>query len=159
MNTFVIDASIAVKWVVEEDGTAEALALRQSSKMIAPQLLVAECANILWKKVRRGDLTEEQARGIAHLVAVAPLEVGAMFFVERCKLSSHWIRTNTVYRWASIGSYVHETCAVYNYRRGSYDPGGSGSYPRCAAPCGSCSRADEGEGDSRWCAVRSLSCI
>jgi len=25
VNTFVIDASIAVKWVVEEDGTAEAL--------------------------------------------------------------------------------------------------------------------------------------
>ena len=36
MNTFVIDASIAVKWVVEEDGTAEALALRQRSKLIAP---------------------------------------------------------------------------------------------------------------------------
>ena len=47
MNTFVIDASIAVKWVVEEDDTAEALALRRTSKLIAPQLLVAECANIL----------------------------------------------------------------------------------------------------------------
>ena len=58
MNTFVIDASIAVKWVVEEDGTAEALALRQRNKLIAPQLLVAECANILWKKVQREELFE-----------------------------------------------------------------------------------------------------
>jgi predicted nucleic acid-binding protein len=34
-----------------------------------------EVGNILWKKVRRGDLTEEQARGIGHLVVVAPLAV------------------------------------------------------------------------------------
>ena len=50
MNTLVIDASIAVKWVVEEDGTTEALALRQKAKLIAPELLVAECANILVEK-------------------------------------------------------------------------------------------------------------
>jgi predicted nucleic acid-binding protein len=41
VNTFVIDASIAVKWVVEEDGTAEALSLRQRSKLIAPWSLSA----------------------------------------------------------------------------------------------------------------------
>jgi predicted nucleic acid-binding protein len=29
VNALVIDASIAVKWVVEEDGTAEALSLRR----------------------------------------------------------------------------------------------------------------------------------
>ncbi len=46
-NTFVIDASIAVKWVVEGKGTAEALVLRQKAKLIAPELLAAECANIL----------------------------------------------------------------------------------------------------------------
>ena len=33
MNTLVIDASIAVKWVVEEDGTTDALALRQKAKL------------------------------------------------------------------------------------------------------------------------------
>jgi hypothetical protein len=32
VNTLVIDASIAVKWVVEENGTAEALVLRQKAK-------------------------------------------------------------------------------------------------------------------------------
>jgi plasmid stability protein len=52
VNTLVIDASIAIKWMVEEDGTREALALREQAKLIAPELLVAECANILWKKCR-----------------------------------------------------------------------------------------------------------
>jgi predicted nucleic acid-binding protein len=45
VNTLVIDASIAIKWVVEEDGTAEALLLWQKAKLIAPDLMVAECAN------------------------------------------------------------------------------------------------------------------
>ena len=50
MNPLIIDASIAIKWVVKEDGTSEALVLRQKAKLIAPDLLVAECANIFWKK-------------------------------------------------------------------------------------------------------------
>jgi predicted nucleic acid-binding protein len=50
MKELVIDASVAVKWVVEEPGTQEALLLRQH-RLLAPDLLVAECANILWKKV------------------------------------------------------------------------------------------------------------
>ena len=58
MNTLVIDASIAVKWVVEEDGTAEALVLRQKAKLTAPDLIIPECANILWKKVRRNAETD-----------------------------------------------------------------------------------------------------
>ena len=61
MNTFVIDASIAVKWVVEEHYTPEALALYQRAKLIAPELLVAECANILWKKVQRQELSKPEA--------------------------------------------------------------------------------------------------
>jgi len=56
VNTLVIDASVAVKWVVEENGTPEVLALRQRARLIAPELLVAECANIFWKKVRRNEL-------------------------------------------------------------------------------------------------------
>ena len=42
MNTLVIDASIAVKWVVEEEGTEEALILRRRAKLVAPELLTAE---------------------------------------------------------------------------------------------------------------------
>jgi predicted nucleic acid-binding protein len=75
VNTLVIDASIAVKWVVEEDGTAEALALRQRAKLIAPELLVAECANILWKKVQRDELLKEEALLAARLLQGAEIEL------------------------------------------------------------------------------------
>lgn len=81
MRTLVIDASIAVKWVVEEDGTREALALRRGGKLIAPELLTAECANILWKKVQRDELTRDEALLAARLLQAAEIE-----FLPTCHL-------------------------------------------------------------------------
>ena len=75
MNTLVIDASIAIKWVVEEAGTPESLALRQQAKLIAPELLVAECANILWKKVQRAELSKDEALFAARLLQASEIEL------------------------------------------------------------------------------------
>ena len=75
MNALVIDASIAVKWGVDEQGTPEALVLRQKAKLIAPELLVAECANILWKKVQRNELSKEEALLAARLLQGAEIEL------------------------------------------------------------------------------------
>ncbi len=75
MNPLVIDASIAVKWVVDEDGTPQALKLRQRTRLIAPELLVAECASILWKKVRRDELSIEEALLAARLLQAAEIEL------------------------------------------------------------------------------------
>ena len=72
-----VDASVAIKWVVEEGGTAEALALR-SHRLCAPDLLVAECANILWKKVRRGELEEAEAMLAARLLERCDVELMPM---------------------------------------------------------------------------------
>lgn len=70
--THVIDASVAIKWVVQEPGTHEALALRHA-RLIAPDLLIAECANILWKKVRRQELLPSEAVWAARLLARADI--------------------------------------------------------------------------------------
>lgn len=75
MSRLVIDASVAVKWVVEEEGTAEALRLLQSEALSAPDLLIAECANILWKKVKRGELDEREAGLAARLIQRADIEI------------------------------------------------------------------------------------
>jgi predicted nucleic acid-binding protein len=75
VNTLVVDASIAIKWVVEEDGTPAALTLRQKAKLIAPDLLVAECANILWKKVQRSELSKAEALLAARLLQGAEIEL------------------------------------------------------------------------------------
>jgi predicted nucleic acid-binding protein len=75
VSTLVIDASVALKWVVEEPGTPEALSLRQKAKLIAPELLIAECANILWKKVQRDELSQQEASLAARLLQGADVEL------------------------------------------------------------------------------------
>jgi predicted nucleic acid-binding protein len=77
VSSLVIDASVAIKWVIEEEGTEEALALR-SRPLAAPDLLTAECANILWKKARRAELSEREAVLAAGLLARADIELMPM---------------------------------------------------------------------------------
>lgn len=59
--TVVIDASVALKWFVEEQGTPQAAALLAGEDLlIAPDLIVAEVANAGWKAVRAGTMLPEQ---------------------------------------------------------------------------------------------------
>ena len=69
-----VDASVAIKWVVEEPGTAEALALRRY-RLSAPDLLIPECANILWKKARRQEMSADEALLAARLLEHADVEL------------------------------------------------------------------------------------
>ena len=62
----VVDTSVAVKWYIPEPGGEHALALRVTGNdLVAPDLLVAEFGNVLWKKVRRGELDSAEAAEIA----------------------------------------------------------------------------------------------
>jgi predicted nucleic acid-binding protein len=74
VSRLVIDASVAIKWVVEEEGTAAALALRRQN-LSAPDLINAECANILWKKTRLGEFSAEEAAFAARLLAAAEIDL------------------------------------------------------------------------------------
>ena len=60
--SIVIDASVALKWVLNEPETGAALALR-AEQLIAPALWLAEAANALWRHVRLGEITAERSRG------------------------------------------------------------------------------------------------
>jgi predicted nucleic acid-binding protein len=58
----VVDASIAIKWLLEEDDTDKAIAFADGNALIAPDFLLLECANVLTMKVRRGLLHSHAAR-------------------------------------------------------------------------------------------------
>lgn len=59
----VIDASVAVKWIVaeEHEDAAEAL-LRHGDRRIAPDFLVVEVGNVLRSKIMNGLVDTSQAR-------------------------------------------------------------------------------------------------
>ena len=61
--TVVVDASVALKWVIEEDGSEAAGALLLEEPLAAPDLLIVECANVLWAKARRGPQTPSRRSG------------------------------------------------------------------------------------------------
>jgi predicted nucleic acid-binding protein len=70
----IIDASVAVKWVVGEPGS-ELAELLLDRRLVAPDLLCVECANILWKKVRRSELAADEAVAAAQLLESAEIEL------------------------------------------------------------------------------------
>ncbi len=80
MTSFVIDASVAIKWYLPEEDHAQAKSLldwARSGEMEfhVPDLLYCEAANILWKRVRRGELTETESSAIASALLEVPKTV------------------------------------------------------------------------------------
>ena len=75
MTPRVIDASVAIKWVIDEAGSARAASLLTGSRLVAPDLLLVECANVLWKKVRRAELSAEEALVAIRLLQQADVEL------------------------------------------------------------------------------------
>jgi len=65
MRTFVVDASVAIKWFLDEIHSEAALRLLDPTiERWAPDLIGPEVANVLWKKVRRNELSRDEAAEI-----------------------------------------------------------------------------------------------
>jgi predicted nucleic acid-binding protein len=60
----VIDASVALKWVLAEVNTDAADALL-AEELIAPSLWLIEAANAMWRRSRRGEFDLVEARAFA----------------------------------------------------------------------------------------------
>ena len=76
--SIVIDASVAVKWFVPEEGHESARALLdQHDALIAPDWLLAEVANVFWKQQRSGQITpalaQEALNILPGLLELAPI--------------------------------------------------------------------------------------
>jgi len=75
VSVFVVDASVVMKWFVPEihsDAARRLLAYRHA--YIAPDLLFAETANTIWKKVRRGEVSPRDGERLVADVERAAVE-------------------------------------------------------------------------------------
>lgn len=72
MAAFVVDASVAVKWVVDEEDSEAAVRLSRH-ELWAPGFLLVEAANVLWVKERRGEITAEEVRERFELLRSTPI--------------------------------------------------------------------------------------
>ncbi len=65
MTSLVVDASVAVKWFLPEIHSDAARRLLQGNfELVAPDLIVSEFGNVLWKKARRGEISVATGAGI-----------------------------------------------------------------------------------------------
>ena len=76
MPGYVIDASVAVKWFVNEAFSEHsARLLDDETTLIAPELLFAEVANALWALCRRGDIGADDFAEATDTLKGAPIAV------------------------------------------------------------------------------------
>jgi predicted nucleic acid-binding protein len=77
--SLVVDASVAVKWVLPEAASERAVAVRHEGEdLIAPALVYAEIGSALWRAVLRGDVAATEApralsAAAAHYGRIIPL--------------------------------------------------------------------------------------
>lgn len=74
MTRYVVDASVAVKWLVREPLSREAsLLLAGGISLMAPDLLFAEAANALWAMRQRGELADVDFEDAVETLRGAPV--------------------------------------------------------------------------------------
>jgi predicted nucleic acid-binding protein len=70
--TAVVDASVAFKWFVAEEGSDAAREILRERELIAPDLIVAEVCNAAWRLWRLRKLSLDQTQAIGE-------RIGGMF--------------------------------------------------------------------------------
>ena len=109
MTFLVVDASVAVKWVLDEPATEHAVALRASDRdLIAPSLVHAEIGSALWRAVLRGDVTPS--------VASNALKVASHI----TRASSFWQNSRTTPSNSPLDSAIPSTIvSIWRWRSAS----------------------------------------
>jgi predicted nucleic acid-binding protein len=85
MTSLVADASVVVKAILAEPGSAEAVRIiADAHPLYAPEILYAECAGAIWKRVHRGLMSAEHVEvPLADLMTVPLRPV-------RLRVLTHW---------------------------------------------------------------------
>ena len=79
-ESVVVDASVAFKWIVEEEYSEEAWLFlvkwrNEQTQVIAPTWFLFEISNILYQRVRQGHLTLDAATGMLSELQAAGIEL------------------------------------------------------------------------------------
>lgn len=75
----IVDASVAFKWIATETDSDTALRVLDMPGLIAPELVLSEVGNAIWKQQRRGEIKAvpmdvlQLTRMYSRLESVAPL--------------------------------------------------------------------------------------
>lgn len=107
----VADASVAVKWYVTEIYTTEADKLLDGSYEIhAPELILPEFGSIVWKKARKGDLTDQEATQIINTFSRQSISFHSHQSLIKAAFDGAQASGQTVYDWTYLALAVSLSC-------------------------------------------------
>ena len=114
MTGYVVDASVAVKWLIAEPLSEESAALLEADvTLLAPDLLFAEATSALAAKHRQGELNAEDFAAAVDLLRAAP--VGTPLSMRRLAASSARLARDLghpVYDCVYLALAIHENYPV-----------------------------------------------
>lgn len=109
----VVDASTAIKWYSPEQHNAEAkLLLDGTRELYAPELILVEFGSIIWKKFRRGELTESEARQITGEFLKVKIKIQRHQPLLSAALYGAMQSNQTVYDWSYLALAVALDCEM-----------------------------------------------
>lgn len=120
--TVVVDASVALKWILNEEGTEEALALWDrwqagGERVVAPPVFRAEVANALRQVVRRGVVTASDADELLDtLLDIVAIEEPLTLYARALRMS-HEFDLGAVYDALYLALAERENCEVWTADR------------------------------------------
>ena len=111
----VVDASVAIKWYVPEPHSSKAVPLLDGrAQLLAPDLLTAELGNILWKKTRAGEITKEDAAGIAEaFVSACPVTLWSSSLLLQGALNIATALQRPIYDALYLALAVAQNCSFF----------------------------------------------
>ncbi|MBX3293406.1 MAG: type II toxin-antitoxin system VapC family toxin [Acidobacteria bacterium] len=118
----VVDASVAVKWYIPEvlDDHAEKL-LVNADELFAPDLIIPETSNIIWKKIRRNELTADEGDNILSAFLRSSVRIRPHGSVARSAFTGARLSGQTVYDWTYLALAISLSCEFVTADRKFYD--------------------------------------
>jgi len=113
LTTVVVDSSVAVKWFLPEVLAEPASRLLDDSyELLAPDLLISELGNVLWKKIGRHEIEAGDAKEILAALRRVPLEMVVATDLIEAALEIAVTHARTVYDSLYVALAVGRNCAL-----------------------------------------------
>lgn len=108
---YIVDASVAVKWYVPEIYEREATRLLKGRHQLhVPELIFPEVGNIIWKKVRRGEIRKADGEIIVAAILRKRWTIHSHKKTFKSSFTGADITGQTVYDWTYLALAISLSC-------------------------------------------------
>ncbi|HEX8265612.1 MAG TPA: type II toxin-antitoxin system VapC family toxin [Pyrinomonadaceae bacterium] len=108
---YVVDASVSVKWYIPEIYEREATRILKGGHLFhVPELVQPEFSNIIWKKVRRGEITRAEGERIVTAFARKRWTIYPHKRIIKSAYTGSGATGQTVYDWTYLALAISLSC-------------------------------------------------